>query len=388
MARLRRKRRSLSMAIEESPADRGDRQSVQIFPVPARPDRGAGHGHTERFLGLRAASRAPTRGARERPARRPADATGAAPNDRSRAAGATRGNLRGRHLWRHLRERDLAGGASPAACGLPGIESPPPTVPDRSDADKVVNWSSWPEYIDVDPNDGTSTHDRGASPPRPGSRSTTQRTSTTTTSTSPRSSRSSPPAGPSPLMCSWSPTGWSDKLIRLGYLQELDHSQDPELQESPYRPDKVSFDPGRKRSITWQSGLTGIAYNPKATDGKTWRPHRPTAHRLFAEGQGHVAHRDAGHRRVDHAGHGRRPGEVHRGPVRRGHRQTAEVGGFRADPAVHRQRLRPGSGAGHIAACMAWTGDVVQLQPDNPDLECSSAGRAACSGATTSSSRS
>ena len=30
----------------------------------------------------------------------------------------------------------------------------------------------------------------------------------------------------------------------------------------------VEFDPGRLYSLPWQSGFTGIAYNPKATGGK------------------------------------------------------------------------------------------------------------------------
>lgn len=56
------------------------------------------------------------------------------------------------------------------------------------------------------------------------------------------------------------------KMARLGYLEELDHSKLPnftanaaDLYKDP------SYDPGNKHSVPWQSGITGIAYNPELT---------------------------------------------------------------------------------------------------------------------------
>ncbi len=56
------------------------------------------------------------------------------------------------------------------------------------------------------------------------------------------------------------------KMARLGYLEELDHSKLPnfaanagEIYKDP------SYDPGNKHSVPWQSGITGIAYNPELT---------------------------------------------------------------------------------------------------------------------------
>lgn len=56
------------------------------------------------------------------------------------------------------------------------------------------------------------------------------------------------------------------KMARLGYLEELDHSKFPnfaanagEIYKDP------SYDPGNKHSVPWQSGITGIAYNPELT---------------------------------------------------------------------------------------------------------------------------
>lgn len=62
-------------------------------------------------------------------------------------------------------------------------------------------------------------------------------------------------------------TDWmAARLIELGWVQELDAANMPNvtanLQDSLREP---SWDPGRTRSIPWQSGLTAIAYNAKYT---------------------------------------------------------------------------------------------------------------------------
>ena len=66
---------------------------------------------------------------------------------------------------------------------------------------------------------------------------------------------------------------------------------------------------------------------------------------------------------------GQRPRQLHRRRLRRRHReiQTAvDAGQIRA--ASRATTTASGLSAGDIAACMAWTGDVVQLQADNPSL--------------------
>jgi spermidine/putrescine transport system substrate-binding protein len=70
-------------------------------------------------------------------------------------------------------------------------------------------------------------------------------------------------------------TGWDlivvtdwliDKMAKLGYLEEVDHSRLPnfaanagEIYKDP------NYDPGNTHSVPWQSGITGIAYNPELT---------------------------------------------------------------------------------------------------------------------------
>jgi spermidine/putrescine transport system substrate-binding protein len=57
-----------------------------------------------------------------------------------------------------------------------------------------------------------------------------------------------------------------EKLIRQGFLTELDHAKLPNFQQNADSSIKdPSYDPGNKFTVAWQSGLTGLAYNPKLT---------------------------------------------------------------------------------------------------------------------------
>jgi spermidine/putrescine transport system substrate-binding protein len=57
-----------------------------------------------------------------------------------------------------------------------------------------------------------------------------------------------------------------DKLIRQSFLTELDHSKLPNFAQNAAPAVKnPSYDPGNKFTLAWQSGLVGLAYNPKLT---------------------------------------------------------------------------------------------------------------------------
>jgi spermidine/putrescine transport system substrate-binding protein len=71
-------------------------------------------------------------------------------------------------------------------------------------------------------------------------------------------------------------TGWDlivitnggsiEKLIRQNFLIELDHSKLPTFAKNGGPSVKnPSYDPGNKYTLAWQSGLVGLAYNPKLT---------------------------------------------------------------------------------------------------------------------------
>ena len=57
-----------------------------------------------------------------------------------------------------------------------------------------------------------------------------------------------------------------DKLIRLDYLIPLDHSYLETFEANAADAYKdPTYDPGNKYTVPWQSGITGIGYNPKLT---------------------------------------------------------------------------------------------------------------------------
>ena len=55
------------------------------------------------------------------------------------------------------------------------------------------------------------------------------------------------------------------RLIQLGYVAPLDDAKFPNKANLVDNVKDVSFDPGRKFSVPWLSGMTGIGYNPKKT---------------------------------------------------------------------------------------------------------------------------
>lgn len=60
--------------------------------------------------------------------------------------------------------------------------------------------------------------------------------------------------------------GSVEKLIRQNFLTELDHTKLPNFAKNASPSVKnPTYDPGNKFTIAWQSGLVGLAYNPKLT---------------------------------------------------------------------------------------------------------------------------
>ncbi|HEV2088402.1 MAG TPA: spermidine/putrescine ABC transporter substrate-binding protein, partial [Cryptosporangiaceae bacterium] len=157
------------------------------------------------------------------------------------------------------------------------------------------------------------------------------------------------------------------RLIRLNWVQELDHGNIPNLENLQPALRNVSWDAGRRHSVPWQSGVTGIAYNEKLTrpvrtvDELLTRPDlrgrvtvlkemRDTIGLLLAQrGKSPASFTDA----------------------------DFDTALETLDDAVRNRQIRRFTGndytqdlaAGNVAACLAWSGDVVQLQADNPSVK-------------------
>jgi spermidine/putrescine transport system substrate-binding protein len=157
------------------------------------------------------------------------------------------------------------------------------------------------------------------------------------------------------------------RMIQLGWVQEIDQSNVPNLANMLPALKDVSFDPGRKRSVTWQSGFTGIGYNPTLT-GRPLTSINDLFDPAFA---GKVAFlsemRDTSG--LVMAAMGVDP-------------ETHDFADFEAavakiDEASKSGQIRRLTGndysgdlvSGDLVACVAWSGDIIQLQLDNPDLE-------------------
>jgi len=157
------------------------------------------------------------------------------------------------------------------------------------------------------------------------------------------------------------------RMIDLGWLQELDHARLPNVGANLLPAlREVAFDPGRRYSVPWQSGFTGIAYNARLV------PEVRSVAELL--------------RRDDLRGRITLLTEMRdtMGPLLRA--AGADPTGFDDDDwhaalvliraARARGQIRAFTGneytrdlaAGNIAACLAWSGDVIQLQFDDPDI--------------------
>jgi spermidine/putrescine transport system substrate-binding protein len=157
------------------------------------------------------------------------------------------------------------------------------------------------------------------------------------------------------------------RMINLGWLQEFDHANLPNVDANLLpQLQQVAFDPGRRYSVPWQNGFTGIAYNAALVSEVgsfaelLTRDDLRGRITLFADMQDTMPFflkltgadparfdDDDWHTALERLGEVRRSGQI-----------RAFVGtDFVYDLA-----------AGNIAACLSWSGDVVQLQFDNPDF--------------------
>jgi len=256
-----------------------------------------------------------------------------------------------------------------SACTGSSAARKPSTTPavDRSDREPIVNWSNWPDYIDVG-DDGLS---------HPTLTAFTRATGITVRYTEDYSDNEKFYAEVAPQLAAgqdvgrdvWCSTDWMvARLIRLGYVQRLDHSAIPNLSRLESSLRNVEFDPGRHYSVPWQSGFTGIAFNRKATGGHSV----DTVTQLFTDAalRGRVTlltdmqdtvgltMLDMG---IDPAAF--TDAEFDRAMTRlTSVKESGQLKGFTGNE--YTQDLDNGK----IAACLAYTGDIVQLQASNPAL--------------------
>ena len=286
------------------------------------------------------------------------------------SAALARGLMTRRTLMRGLGGAAVAAGL--AACGTSGTATKKSAkeqaaTKDLSATEKVVNWSNWPEYIDVD--DKTQA--------RPTLDEFTKQTGIKVNYTEDYNDNDEFFAKVKPQLSSgqdtgrdvWCSTDWmAARLIRLNWVQKLDKANIPNAKNLEPGLQNVEFDPGRQYSLPWQSGFTGIGYNPRATGGKKVTtidqlltdPALKGKVTLLTEMRDTVG--------LTMLSMGKDPANFTDDDFNAAidklqkAKDSGQLKGFTGN------EYGKGLASGDIAACMAWTGDVVQLLPDNPSL--------------------
>jgi spermidine/putrescine transport system substrate-binding protein len=238
---------------------------------------------------------------------------------------------------------------------------------DKSDQEKVVNWSNWPEYIDVD--DDTGEH--------PTLEAFTKASGITVNYNEDYNDNDEFFAKVQPQLRGdqdtgrdvWCSTDWLvARLIRLGWVQELNKDNMPNAGNLQDNLADVEFDPGRKFSLPWQSGFTGIGYNPAATDGKKVESIDQLLTDKTLKGRVTLLTELRDTVGMVLLAMGKDPANFTDADYEAAIKElqsAKDAGQFKGFTG---NEYTSGLASGEIAACLAWTGDVVQLKADNPKL--------------------
>jgi spermidine/putrescine transport system substrate-binding protein len=176
-----------------------------------------------------------------------------------------------------------------AACGTSGEDTPsgggatatgpakPSPAADRSDQEKVVNWANWTLYLDYD--EQTKKYPTlEAFQKQTGIKATYAEDiddNDTYYAKIAGQLRNGQDFGKDVVVF----TDWmAARLIRAGYAQELDQANLPNAKNILPALADVDFDPGRRHSLTWQSGFGVLAWNKQRVPGglrtvsDLWKP--------------------------------------------------------------------------------------------------------------------
>lgn len=260
--------------------------------------------------------------------------------------------------------------AAMTGCGVPPayVKEADRGTADRSAQDHRLVFANWPLYIDVDE------HHKQR---RPTLDAFERRTGISVTYTEEINDNDEFFGKISPALMNHQSTGrdlivisdWMcARFVRLGWVQKMDRAAQPHvaahldpLLRTPH------FDPGRTHSVPWQSGITGIAYNRK----KLGREIKHTSDLWKDDLRGRVTLLSG----LDESFALLMQGE------------GADITCWKADDfyrmtdrirrLVSKGHIRRFTGndyikdldSGDVLAAQAYSGDVIQLQADNPDIE-------------------
>ena len=158
------------------------------------------------------------------------------------------------------------------------------------------------------------------------------------------------------------------RLLDLGWLEKLDKESIPNAENLLSGYQNVSWDPNRDYSLPWQGGMTGIGYDPKrvgfeitSVDQLLDEPELRGKVTLLSEMGDTIP--------LVMMSQGNDPREASS--------ETFDQAVERIQEALDRGQIRQFTGneysgmlaRGDVWAAFAWSGDIIQLQFDNPALE-------------------
>lgn len=157
------------------------------------------------------------------------------------------------------------------------------------------------------------------------------------------------------------------RWIRDGYCEPIDKDNVPNIDNLSPSLRSPGWDPERAYTLPWQSGMSGIGYNPKLTGGKLtdvndlFDPRFKGRVTFLSEWRDSVT--------LMLLADGKDPANATMDDV------MAAFDTLEENAANGQIRRFTGNdyakdlASGNVYACVAWSGDIVQLQADNPDLE-------------------
>jgi spermidine/putrescine transport system substrate-binding protein len=163
-------------------------------------------------------------------------------------------------------------------------------------------------------------------------------------------------------------SGLPGRMIELGWLEKLDKSAIPNIKNLQPIQQHPSWDPNRDYSLPWQSGMTGIGYDPKLVGGDI-----KSVHQLLTDpklkGKVTLLTELADSVGLVIGANGDDPTKVTDATFKKA------IATMQA--AVKSGQVRQFTGndyapllaKGDVYACFAWSGDMVQLQADHPGLK-------------------
>ena len=258
-----------------------------------------------------------------------------------------------------------------AACGTEGAQQSAEECrsTDLSDKEQVINWSNWPLYIDQARRQGEKVY--------PTLAAFEEQTGITVNYTTDVNDNAEFFGIVRNQLGACESTGrdlfvltdyMAARMINLGWIQKLDKGNLPNVEANLVDNLKSpSWDEDRNRSVPWQSGLTGIAYNAQLTkevrsfDELLTRPDLKGKVSLLSEMQDTMI--------FMLLLEGANPEDFTD--------DEFSAGIERLQQAVDAGQIRSFTGneyaqdltKGNIVACEAWSGDVIQLQFENPDIK-------------------